>query len=153
MATSSSYPYRPSTLAIVTDTQGRYLLVQTNQYQDNEWNFPGGGIDPGETPQQAIQRELHEELGTDKLTFQKQFPQPIQYDWPQSHVELYHSKTGQWYRGQTKHIFHYFFSGTDADIHLQISELRTYKWVTTDQLPQHLIFPSQLAAITPYLPY
>ena len=31
------------------------------------WQMPQGGIDPGETPQQAVFRELREEIGTDRL--------------------------------------------------------------------------------------
>lgn len=40
-----------------------YLLKQDHKPQGNTWTDPGGKVDPGETPQGAIQRELFEETG------------------------------------------------------------------------------------------
>ncbi|EFK95169.1 protein containing NUDIX hydrolase, core domain [sediment metagenome] len=52
--------YRVSVKALILDEEKRFLLVK----QDNGyWEFPGGGLDYGETPQDCIKRELFEELG------------------------------------------------------------------------------------------
>jgi 8-oxo-dGTP pyrophosphatase MutT (NUDIX family) len=42
---------------------GVVLMVQTRSGGLDIWNFPGGGIDAGETPLQALVRECHEEIG------------------------------------------------------------------------------------------
>jgi 8-oxo-dGTP diphosphatase len=49
------------------DTDGRVLLAQRPQGKSMAglWEFPGGKIEPGETPEAALIRELHEELGID----------------------------------------------------------------------------------------
>ncbi|SFK33885.1 ADP-ribose pyrophosphatase YjhB, NUDIX family [Methylocapsa palsarum] len=41
---------------------GESLLVVRSSYR-NEWNFPGGGVRPGESPEAAARRELTEEIG------------------------------------------------------------------------------------------
>ncbi len=41
---------------------GQALLLVRSSYR-NEWNFPGGGIRRGETPEAAVRRELTEEIG------------------------------------------------------------------------------------------
>ena len=51
--------------AALIDIDGRVLLAQRPEGKPMAglWEFPGGKIEPGETPEAALIRELHEELG------------------------------------------------------------------------------------------
>ncbi|MBT2131769.1 8-oxo-dGTP diphosphatase MutT [Aliiroseovarius lamellibrachiae] len=55
-----------SAVALI-DPDGRVLLAQrpAGKSMAGLWEFPGGKIEPGETPEHALIRELHEELGID----------------------------------------------------------------------------------------
>lgn len=52
--------YRVAVKALIRNGDGTILLVKENS---DKWDLPGGGIDHGESPEDAIRRELHEELG------------------------------------------------------------------------------------------
>jgi TDG/mug DNA glycosylase family protein len=60
---SSGLPLRPAVRAVVLDPADRILLVEFRWPHRTVWAPPGGGIEPGETPEQAIVRELAEESG------------------------------------------------------------------------------------------
>ena len=51
--------------AALIDADNRVLIAQRPEGKSlaGLWEFPGGKIDPGERPEQALIRELHEELG------------------------------------------------------------------------------------------
>lgn len=54
--------YRPNVAALITRSDGDLLICERWQVP-GAWQFPQGGIDPGETAEQALYREVYEEIG------------------------------------------------------------------------------------------
>src|SRR6187455_3783845 len=53
--------YRPNVAIVIVN--GRNLVFWGKRVREHSWQFPQGGINPGEAPEQAMYRELHEEVG------------------------------------------------------------------------------------------
>jgi 8-oxo-dGTP diphosphatase len=58
---SLDYRPRPGAYALVFDALGRVAIVN----EDDGWYLPGGGLEPGETHEQALAREIREECACD----------------------------------------------------------------------------------------
>jgi ADP-ribose pyrophosphatase YjhB (NUDIX family) len=59
---------REAVRALVIDPDDRLLLVRFEFPEVHVWAAPGGGMEPGETPDEALRREMREELGLTDIT-------------------------------------------------------------------------------------
>jgi len=97
------------------------------------WQMPQGGVDNGESPQQAALRELNEEIGTKKVKIIGEIKEWISYDLPQSLAdEVWNGR----FRGQTQKWFAMRFLGKDDDINLATEnpEFIEWKWTVIEDL-------------------
>lgn len=76
--------------------EGRFLLTSRpeGKVYAGYWEFPGGKLEAGETVEQALRRELHEELG---ITIGAAHPWKVEMmDYPHARVRLHFCKVYEW---------------------------------------------------------
>lgn len=83
--------FRESVRALVLDPDHRVLLVRFEFPEERVWALPGGGVEPGEDPLDALRRELAEELGLER-------PDIGPHVWNREHVVTFEhvDGTGPW---------------------------------------------------------
>ena len=100
---SNTKKYRPNVAAIIVSSaypEEKMVFVAERSDISDMWQFPQGGIDAGETPTEALLRELEEEIGTAEVEIVGEHPEWISYDFPK-HV----AKKMQPFYGQTQRYF------------------------------------------------
>jgi putative (di)nucleoside polyphosphate hydrolase len=136
----SDLPYRPNVGAVLFNRDGKVFVARRADLPNAEgeaggWQLPQGGIDPGENPRAAVLRELAEEIGTDLAEIIGEYPGWLTYDLPPALVGV---ALGGRYRGQRQRWFALRFTGSDADIRLDLDpdpEFDAWCWVELHELP------------------
>jgi putative (di)nucleoside polyphosphate hydrolase len=120
--------YRPNVAIVLVN--GKNQVFWGKRVKEHAWQFPQGGIKPGETPEQAMYRELQEETGL--------LPQHVKIlgrtrDWLHYNVPTHWVKR-EWrgtYKGQKQIWFLLRLVGRDCDISLRASghpEFDAWRW-------------------------
>ena len=117
--------YRKNVVGFIFNNQNQVLIV--NKAGDDYWGLPQGGIDGGESDDDAILREMKEETNIDSIDILGKFEDIYKYKWPKGY-------TRSGYKGQRQTLYVLKFNGEDDEIKLSPWELKDWKWVEIDKL-------------------
>ena len=120
--------YRPNVAIVVVN--GRNQVFWGKRIREHSWQFPQGGINPGETPEQAMYRELHEEVGLHPhhVRVLGRTRDWLRYDVPQHWIKR------EWrgsYKGQKQIWYLLQLVGHDWDLNLRATdhpEFDAWRW-------------------------
>lgn len=120
--------YRPNVAAVIVSSKYPFeceLFIASRNDIEDAWQFPQGGIDKGETPKEALFRELEEEIGTNEIEILSEYPQWLNYDFPGKIAQKMYP-----FDGQTQKYFLVRLK-PEAQINLktEIPEFSEYKFV------------------------
>ena len=114
--------------AIIHDNKGRIFATQRGYGEWKDWwEFPGGKIEAGEAPEEALQREIWEELETRIVV--ERLAETVEWDYPQFHL--------------TMHC--YLCSLLTEALHL--NEHEAARWLTKDELDSVKWLPADMEVV------
>lgn len=131
-------PYRPCVGIMLFNKTGQVFVGNRIDVPGDHWQMPQGGIDPGETPEQAAWRELYEEVGTRNASLIEESQTWYPYDLPPAlSRKVWKGK----YRGQTQRWFAFRFLGQDDEINLTLHkpEFGEWCWLDLKDLPEQIV--------------
>ncbi|MBQ6433928.1 MAG: 8-oxo-dGTP diphosphatase MutT [Bacteroidaceae bacterium] len=111
--------------AIIRDSEGRIFATQRGYGEWKDWwEFPGGKMEEGETPEEALKREIWEELDTRVAV--ERLVQTVEWDYPAFHLTMHcylcHVESG-----------HLLLKEHEAARWLRADELESVGWLPADR--------------------
>lgn len=135
-----SKPYRSAVGILLLNANRHVFVGHRIDTKSEAWQMPQGGIDWGESPQEAVLRELWEETGVtkEKVRIIRESEDWFHYDLPDHLADtLWRGR----YRGQKQKWFAMEFLGEDKDINIQTDrpEFCEWKWADPFTLPEIIV--------------
>mgnify|MGYP003342957543 CR=1 FL=1 len=136
--------YRPCVGAMIINEDNKVWLGKRINIAHPEakllWQMPQGGIDPGESPEEAALRELEEETGVsrDLVQIETENEGWLAYDLP---LELLDKLWGGKYRGQEQKWFRMRFLGSDDQVNIETDhpEFAEWKWIDQSEMVDAIV--------------
>ena len=114
----------------ILNEKDKILVGRRIDHPSGFWQMPQGGIDKNEIPEEAVWREMMEEIGTNNADLISKSSNWLNYDIPKDTL-----KTLPWgniYVGQTQKWFIFRFLGKDSDINVSTENPEFSEWKWTD---------------------
>lgn len=119
--------YRPNVAIVLCNREQQVFWAR--RINRDGWQFPQGGVEPNETTDDAVFRELYEEIGLsrDKVRLVGRTREWLHYDLPRKYL-----RSRGPFRGQKQIWYLFELTGTDSDVTLEASdrpEFDDWRWV------------------------
>jgi putative (di)nucleoside polyphosphate hydrolase len=130
-------PYRPNVAAILQRSDGKILIARRSDYPES-WQFPQGGVGKGESAEEALRREVFEEVALPPETYL------IEADRGGYCYEFPSGPDRRGFHGQEQH---YFLCRLDSGAESKIDpkrgcgEFTECQWVEVNNFPHNLVPP------------
>ncbi len=135
----SNLPYRTCVGIVLFNASGNILVGSRIDSKVDIWQMPQGGVDKGESLEEALFREMKEEIGTNKAELIADHGKWLFYDLPYYLLgKLWNGK----FKGQKQRWFLLKFNGVDSDININtdIPEFKEWRWSPIDEIVDHSIY-------------
>ena len=131
--------YRKCVGMMIINNNKEILVGRRLDHPSGYWQMPQGGIDKDENPEEAVWREMMEEIGTNKAELIRESNKWINYDIPQDTLATL--PWGKKYIGQTQKWFIFKFKGKDSDINVgtENPEFSDWKWANLNSLIDNIV--------------
>ena len=131
--------YRKGVGMMILNGHNEILVGRRLDHPSGFWQMPQGGIDDNEKPEEAVWREMMEEIGTNNAELIKMSSQWINYNIPQDTLDRL--PWGKKYVGQTQKWFVFRFTGQESDINVgtENPEFSEWKWAKFKSLAGNIV--------------